>query len=40
MTPMGQTFDEFLGDTYEKNFLPFYDKFLGVVYGAKFINIL
>jgi hypothetical protein len=29
-----------LGSTYDKEFLPFFDKFLGAVYGAKFINIL
>ena len=37
---MGQTLDEFFGSNYEKDFLPFFDKFLGVVYGAEFINIL
>lgn len=37
---MGQTFDTFLGSNYEKEFLPFFDKFLGAVYGAKFIAIL
>ena len=35
--PMGQTLDEFLGSNYKKDF---FDKFLGVVYGAEFINIL
>jgi hypothetical protein len=33
MTPMGQTLDEFLGSTYDKEFLPFFDKFLGAAYG-------
>ena len=39
-TPMGKTFDEFLGSTYDKEFLPLFDKFLGAVYGAEFISIL
>jgi len=37
---MGQTLDEFLGSTYDKEFLPLFDKFLGAVYGAEFISIL
>jgi hypothetical protein len=37
---MGQTLDEFLGSSYEKEFLPYFDKFLGAVYGTDFINIL
>jgi hypothetical protein len=39
-TPMGKTFNEFLGSTYDKEFLPLFDKFLGAVYGAEFISIL
>ena len=31
---MGQTLDDFLGTTYDKEFLPFFDKFLKAVYGA------
>jgi hypothetical protein len=37
---MGQTLDDFLGATYDKEFLPFFDKFLGAVFGADFINLL
>jgi hypothetical protein len=37
---MGQTLDEFLGGNYEKDFLPYFDKFLGAVYGAEFISFL
>ena len=41
MTPQGQTLDDFLGSsTYNKEFLPLFDKFLGAVYGAEFISIL
>jgi hypothetical protein len=37
---MGKTLDEFLGSTYDKEFLPLFDKFLGAVYGFEFISIL
>jgi hypothetical protein len=40
MTPKGQTLDEFLGSTYDKEFLPLFDKFIGAVYGADSINLL
>lgn len=39
-TPKGQTLDDFLGSSYNKEFLPFFDKFLGAVYGAEFISLL
>ena len=29
----GQTLDDFLGSSYEKDFLPLFDKFLGTAYG-------
>jgi hypothetical protein len=38
-TPTGQTLDSFLGSSYDNNFLPLFDKFLGAVYGADLISI-
>ena len=33
MTPKGQYFDEYLGNTYQSEFLPLFDKFLATVFG-------
>jgi hypothetical protein len=38
-TPTGQTLDQYLGSSHDSEFLVFFDKFLGSVYGADFINI-
>ncbi len=36
---MGKTLDEFLGSTYNKEFLPLFDKFLGAAHGPELTRI-
>jgi hypothetical protein len=39
VTAKGQSFDQFLGKTYETDFLPLFDKFLEAVFGIAYIHL-